>query len=174
MLKFDIREEKQEDEKAITDLIQTAFATAEHSDGTEQDLVIALRKDPAFIPELSLVAVVQGLLVGHILFSKAHVGKTTVLILAPLSVLPDFQRQGIGSALIKAGHKKAQELGYSYAFVLGSDQYYPRFGYRPARQFGVNVPAGFPEKNFMGLCWKEDATLLEGDIRFSPVFGIND
>lgn len=77
-----IRQETFDDYKEVYELITEAFATAEHADGTEQDLVAALRKGNAFLPELSLVAEMDKKIVGHILFTKAKVNDTTVLILA--------------------------------------------------------------------------------------------
>ena len=129
-----IRPEGLADLAAIHDLVQAAFASAEHSDGTEQDLVDALRRGHAFIPELSLVAEEDETLLGHILFTKMKVGDREALALAPLAVRPGRQRQGIGSALIREGHRRAAALGYGCSVVLGSETYYPRFGYVPAEQ----------------------------------------
>ena len=106
-------------------MIKEAFATAEHADGNEQELADALRKSRAFVPELSLVAEDHGEIIGHILFTEAKVGEDTVLALAPLSVKPGYQRQGVGAALVRQGHKIAGELGYSWSLVLGSETYYP-------------------------------------------------
>ena len=91
-----IRQETSKDYNTVYNLVKEAFIAAEHSDGTEQDLVTALRAGDAFVPELSLIAEIDGKMVGHILFTKAKVGSDTVLVLAPLSVLPEFQKQGIG------------------------------------------------------------------------------
>lgn len=102
-----IRKEEPKDREAVYRLVREAFASAEHTDGTEQDLVEALRQDPAFVPELSLVAEADGEPVGHILLTEAAVGGETVLALAPLSVKPAFQRQGVGTALIRAAHSTA-------------------------------------------------------------------
>lgn len=106
-----IRQETKKDYVAVYQLIKDAFATAEHTDGIEQDLVEALRKnEDAFIPELSLVAEEQGEVIGHILFTKMKVGNDTVLALAPLSVKPKYQHQGIGTSLIMEGHRIAKNL----------------------------------------------------------------
>ena len=94
---MNIRTERPDDYEAVYSLVEQAFASAEHSDGTEQDLVAALRKGEAFVPELSLVAEIDGKIVGHILFTEAKVGGDTVLVLAPLSVLPAYQRRGVGT-----------------------------------------------------------------------------
>ena len=100
-----IRRERVEDFNEVYDVVKAAFATAECSDGKEQDLVVALRNSDAYVPELSLVAEVDGKIVGHIMFTEAEVGNRTELVLAPLAVLPEHQRQGIGMALIVEGHR---------------------------------------------------------------------
>ena len=105
-----IRQEKPEDYEEVYELVREAFASAEHADGNEQDLVEALRKGDAFIPELSLVAEEGGQLAGHILFTRARVGEVEVLALAPLSVRPAFQRQGVGTALIEEGHRDRKSV----------------------------------------------------------------
>lgn len=95
---MNIRQEQPSDHEAVYQVVKEAFAHAEHSDGHEQDLVTALRKSQAFIPELSLVAVEDGRVVGHILFTKATVGHTEVLALAPLAVLPSCRSTGRGES----------------------------------------------------------------------------
>ncbi|WP_330396606.1 GNAT family N-acetyltransferase [Blautia sp. An81] len=92
---MEIRQEIEKDYEEVYKLVKEAFETAEHADGNEQDLVEALRKGSAFVPELSLVAEIDGELAGHILFTRTKVGEDTVLVLAPLSVKPKFQRAGI-------------------------------------------------------------------------------
>lgn len=135
-----IRKEEAKDYEIVCLLVKKAFESAEHSDGNEQDLVNALRKGDSFIPELSLVAEIDRKIVGHIIFTKAILGDKTVLALAPLSVLPEYQRKGIGMALIKEGHRIAEKLGYGYSIVLGSEKYYPKAGYFPAEKFGIKPP----------------------------------
>ena len=148
---MEIRQERPADYEAVYEVVKTAFATAEHSDGTEQDLVAALRHSPSFIPELSLVALLDGKIVGHILFTKVTVGGRTELALAPLSVLPSCQRQGIGQALMAEGHCIAKRLGFDYSIVLGHPGYYPKAGYRPASLYGIKAPFEVPDENFMAL-----------------------
>lgn len=167
-----IRQERETDYTEIYELIKEAFASAEHADGNEQDLVIALRKGNDFVPELALVAEIDGKLAGHIMFSKAKIGNDTVLALAPLSVKPEFQRQGVGTALMNEAHKKAKALGYQYSLVLGSEFYYPRVGYLPAEQFGVIVPDGIPPKNLMILKLDENAESIGGEVTYAKEFGM--
>lgn len=144
-----IRQETPKDHPAVYEVVKLAFAGAQQSDGREPDLVNALRNSESFVPQLSLVAKHNGTIAGHILFTKVTVGGSVQLALAPLSVLPQYQRQGIGSALIREGHKRARELGYDYSIVLGSEQYYPRMGYLPAERYGIKPPFDVPGQNFM-------------------------
>lgn len=141
---FIIRQEQQKDYKEVFLLIEKAFLNAEHTDHREQYLVQRLRKSPAFIPELSMVAVVEDKLVGHILLTKIIIResqeKHISLALAPVSVLPEYQKQGIGGKLIEAVHAKAIALGYKSVIVLGHKDYYPKFGYKKASEFGIKLP----------------------------------
>ena len=167
-----IRQEQPSDYNTVYQIVKSAFKNAEHSDGNEQELVVALRNSKAFVPELSLVAIYDGSIVGHILFTKVTVGGKIALALAPLSVLPTYQRQGIGLALMAEGHRIAQELGYEYSIVLGHPQYYPKAGYRPASLFGIKAPFEVPDDNFMAIKLKPTAELLNGIIEYDPAFGI--
>ena len=167
---MNIRQESMLEYKTIYNLIKEAFETAEHADGNEQDLVTALRNGHSYIPQLSLVAEINGELVGHIMFTEAKVGSETVLVLAPLSIKPQYQGQGIGSALIKEGHKIAKDLGYQYSMVLGSTLYYQRFGYIPAEALGVKVPHGIPAENFMGIKLIEKAKPISGKLTYAAEF----
>ena len=135
-----IRREEKRDFPEVENLVQRAFENAQHRDGQEHLLVSALRKDKGYIPELSLVAVVEGVLVGHIMFTEVKIGESRQVALAPLSVDPDFQNRGIGRALMEEGHRIAKELGYDYSIVLGSEVYYPKVGYQPASQFNIHPP----------------------------------
>lgn len=168
-----IRKETPKDYEEVYAVVKAAFDSAEEADGNEQDLVNSLRRGGSFVPELSLVAEQDGRIIGHILFTEAAVGTATVLALAPLSVHPDYQRQGVGSALIAAGHKVAAGLGYPYSVVLGHETYYPRLGYRPASSFGIQPPFDVLEKNFMAIRLREDAPSVHGALRYAKEFGID-
>lgn len=167
-----IRQERQADQEAVYRLVTRAFETAEQSDGNEQDLVEALRGSDTFVPELSLVAEIDGKVVGHIMFTELRIGDHVALALAPLSVLPECQRRGIGSALVREGHRIARELGYGYSVVLGSDAYYPRFGYVPAVRFGIQPCFDVPSENFMACRLREDAPTASGVVRYADEFGV--
>lgn len=148
-----IRQEQAQDYDTVYQVVKEAFKTAQHSDGEEHNLVNRLRHSEGFLKELSLVAVEKETLLGHIMFTKIIIEqngeKHPSLALAPLSVGKEFQNAGVGSALVKEGLKKAKKLGYSSVVVLGSELYYPRFGFREAAEFDIHPPFEVPSKNFM-------------------------
>ena len=152
-----LRQELPKDYETVCRLITESFASAEHADGNEADLVAALRRGSSFVPALSRVA---------------HVGSTTVLALAPLSVKPQFQRQGIGRALILDGHAVAKRLGFSYVLVLGSRAYYTRFGYAPAARFHIEAPKGVPSDHLMAICLWENPGPIHGTLIYGREFGL--
>lgn len=167
-----IRQEEQRDYEEVYQLVKKAFETAEESDGTEQDLVTALRNSESFVPELSLVAVEDGKIIGHILFSKIMIGGREELALAPLSVHPKWQKKGIGLALMAKGHEAAGKLGYDYAVVLGHVEYYPKAGYVPAGRYGIKAPFDVPDENFMAVRLNDKAENLNGTVQYDKAFGI--
>ena len=116
------------DYAAIADITYRAF------DNLSEPLIVSLLRHRArFDPELSLVAEVDGRVVGHVLFSPQTIRllgqDVPVVCVAPIAVEPGFQGQGIGKALIEEGHNIARTKGYSLSFLLGHETYYPRFGY---------------------------------------------
>ena len=133
---------------------------------------IYLRKSKNFIPKLSLVAVYDDKIVGYILFTKIKIGKSTELALAPLAVLPEYQRQGIGKKLIKEGHKIAKKLGYHFSVVLGSEKYYPKSGYVPASRYGIKAPFEVADENFMAIKLNDTDKEIVGTVEYAKEFGI--
>lgn len=167
-----IRQERPEDYDVVYHVIKEAFESAEHSDGNEQDLVAQLSNSKSFIPELSLVAVEDDKIVGHILFTKAFVQGIEILALAPLSVLPNYQHRGIGLSLIKEGHNIAHKLGYKYSVVLGHSRYYPKAGYTPASRYGIKASFEVEDENFMAICLCGSQNKLNGTMEYDKAFGI--
>jgi len=114
------------------------------------DLVNGLFNDKTARPLLSLVAVEGDQLIGHILFTKATFTQTTepvsARILAPLAVLPDTQRKGVGGQLIEKGLIRLMETGVELVFVLGHPDYYPHYGFIPAGDIGYEAPYPIPEE----------------------------
>ncbi len=152
-MQINIRQEKQSDYQAVFNLIEKAFKNEEYSDHKEQFLVAKLRNSDAFIPELSLVAEIGNQVIGHILLTKIKIKNEKQsfdsLALAPVTVLPEFQKQSIGKQLIEFAHKKAKELGYKSIVLLGHKDYYPRFGYIQAHKFKIELPFDVPKENCM-------------------------
>lgn len=117
----------------------------------EARLIDLLRSSPAFIPELSLVAIDTAQVVGHILFSRIHIRTperdVPALALAPMAVRPERHHQGIGTALIRCGLDVCRRLGHQIVVVVGHPRYYPRFGFSSARAKGLEAP--YPDSVFM-------------------------
>ncbi|WP_226335335.1 GNAT family N-acetyltransferase [Echinicola marina] len=125
------------------------------SDHQEQFLVDRLRGSSGFVPELSLVAESGNQILGHILLSKIKIKDVhhshEALALAPVSVLPEYQKKGIGGKLIVEAHQIAREMDFKGIVVLGHSDYYPRFGYRQACDFGITLPFEVPDENCMAI-----------------------
>ncbi len=172
-----IRKEIPKDHNWVIELTAKAFETMPFSEGDEDKLVARLRNAPGFIPELSLVAELDGLIVGHILFTPLVIDngqqQFESLVLGPVSVLPEFQKQGIGGKLIRAGHQKAVELGFRSVILIGHPEYYPRFGYKPASTWGIKTHYELPSDDvFMAVELTEGALKnVSGMVIFPPEFG---
>jgi putative acetyltransferase len=169
---IDIRPERSGDEEAIAAVNRSAFGSEK-----EVTLVSALRKSRYFIPELSLVAADGDRIVGHILLSPITIhtesGPVAVLSLAPMAVVPDRQREGIGSLLVERALAAAANLGHTIVVVIGHPAYYPRFGFGPAGQEGLVAPFEVPDDAFMVLELRAGALNgVAGSVEFSPPFQV--
>ena len=141
---IEIREEHPGDVTAVRDVNRRAFGQDQ-----EGNIVEALRLNGAAL--LSLVATLDGQVVGHIMYSSLSVGDDQGAALGPMAVLPEHQRQGIGSQLIEAGNRKLKEAGCPFIVVVGHAEYYPRFGFRPASTYGITCEWEVPDNVFMAL-----------------------
>ena len=142
-----IRPETENDLPAIREVNLSAFPTSE-----EADLVERLRRDAD--PLVSLVAEMNGSVLGHILFSPVELQvefAPPAMGLAPMGVRAEHQNQGLGSALVQSGLQACRELGAPAVFVLGHPGFYPRFGFIPAARFGLKCEYDVPEEAFMAL-----------------------
>ncbi|OQR57512.1 GNAT family N-acetyltransferase [Bacillus sp. CDB3] len=169
-----IRQEQKNDYSKTEEVVKQAFLNEEFSDKKEHELVKRIRKCDAFIPELSLVAVDEGI-VGHILLSKITIEQdgTSVesLALAPVSVARGHQKKGIGGKLTTAALEKAKELGYESVVVLGHPEYYPKFGFERASQWNIKAPFEVPDEVFMVMELRENALQgAEGVVQYSSAF----
>lgn len=170
-----IKQETSSDYRVVESLIKSAFEHAEYTDHDEHNLVARLRRSDAFIPELSLLAVLENDIVGHILFTKImiHNGKEKYpsLALAPVAVLPNYQREGIGSKLILEGINRAKSFGFESVIVLGHADYYPRFGFVPASKYKISAPFEVPNEAFMALELKSQALdHITGTVEYAKEF----
>ncbi len=160
-----IRDETPEDVRAITGVTVAAFATLEISQHTEQFIIEALRAAGALT--ISLVAELEGRVVGHIAFSPLNMpdGAGGWFGLGPVSVLPEYQRQGIGGALIREGLARLQSLGAKGCCLVGHPEYYRQFGFVNPQGLGHE---GVPPEVFFALSF--DGDVPQGMVKFHEAF----
>jgi putative acetyltransferase len=158
-----IRPETDADHEAIRQVNRLAFGQE-----AEGELVDALR-DQGYI-RLSLVAELDNKIVGHILFSDIQIGAEDALALAPMAVLPNHQRRGIGSKLIHAGLEQCRQAGHRIVIVVGHPSYYPRFGFSP--ELAAPLQSEYAGEAFMALEFVSGA--LDGvtgeEVKYPPPF----
>jgi putative acetyltransferase len=149
-----IRPERPDDLPTIRQVNNLAFGRSE-----EAQLVDRLRENCRDL--ISLVALAEDHLVGHILFTPVNLNGTGRSLvgtgLGPLAVRPDYQQQGIGSTLVRQGIENVMEQGSPFIVVLGHSTYYPRFGFEPAGRFGIRSQWKVPNHAFMILVLDETA-----------------
>jgi len=144
-----VRRELAGDEASVRAVTAAAFAGQGEDIPVEASLVDWLRASPAWIPELSLVAVDPGGdVAGHVVCTRGTVDAAAVLALGPLSVRPGRQRNGVGKALMHAVLGAADALGEPLVALLGSTEYYPRFGFRAAREYRITPQRPEWEEHF--------------------------
>jgi putative acetyltransferase len=163
-----IRPEQPVDVAAIRQVVEAAFGRA-----AEADLVDKLRAQGKAV--VSLVAEMEGQIVGHILFSEVTVETNPrnikLIGLAPLAVAPAHQRSGIGAHLTRAGLAACRAAGYDAAIVLGHPEYYPRFGFVPASRFGITSEYKVRDEVFMALeLYPGALTECAGLAQYQPEF----
>ena len=163
--KIVIRSEGDADAIAIAEVTAAAFRTLEISNQTEQFIIEALRAAGAL--KLSLVAELDGWIIGHIAFSPVSISDGTQdwYGLGPVSVLPEFQRQGVGKALVREGLSRLKEMGAGGCCLVGHPEYYVKFGFQ-------NMPGlvlvGVPPEVFFGLSF--DGHNPQGSVAFHEAF----
>jgi len=166
MLRCTLRDETPDDSAAIARVTEAAFATLAISNHTEQHIVAALRAAGALA--VSLVAEVDGVVVGYIAFSPVEISDGTPgwYGLGPVSVLPAYQRQGVGKQLVRAGLARLRELHARGCCLVGHPDYYPQFGFRNVAGLG---PAGVPPEVCFALALVEP--MPQGVVTFHRAFG---
>jgi predicted N-acetyltransferase YhbS len=160
-----IRAATPDDAGAIRGVHEAAFGRA-----AEADLVEALAAET----EVSLVATVadDGEVVGHVLLSRAFVGETPLLALAPLGVLPGHSDAGHGRSLVKAALEAARATAFPAVVVVGRPSYYAKLGFEPARRLGLKCPFKVPRESWRAArlpAWDDEAP-LRGTVRYPPAF----
>ena len=163
-----IRSETKADIGVITQMTVAAFATLEISNHTEQFIIEALRSAGALT--LSLVAEVDGRVVGHIAFSPVVISDGTKdwYGLGPVSVLPEYQRSRIGKALIKEGLSRLKKLSAKGCCLVGHPEYYKKFGFKNVAGL---VLEGIPQEVFFALSF--DGHFPQGNVMFHEGFNAN-
>lgn len=166
--KIVIRDEINTDIAAISEVTIAAFKTMEISNHTEQFIIEALRSAKALT--ISLVAEVDGLVVGHIAFSPVNISGGTMnwYGLGPVSVLPKHQRKGIGKALIQEGLSRLKDLNAKGCCLVGHPKYYRQFGFENVAGL---VHDGVPQEVFFALSF--DGHMPQGDVIFHEGFQAN-
>lgn len=164
-----IRAEKEEDYGGVYEVNEQAFGRPD-----EANLVDRLREANAVT--LSLVGVLDGRIIAHVLFSPVVLemegGETAEGVgLGPVAVLPEYQSQGFGSQLIREGIRQCREAGQGFMVVLGHPEYYPRFGFRPSIEFNIRSHFDVPPEAFMVMELKRGVLAgKSGLIRYRPEF----
>ena len=168
-----IRRETAADIRGIRAVTAAAFARPGHPGAAppEAALVDDLRASPAWLPSLSLIATgLDGEVSGHVVCSRGHVDGEPVLALGPLSVHPDHQRRGVGSALMHAVLGAADAIGEPLAALLGNPDYYARFGFVLSGKYAIQPPVPEWQPYFQVRTFTSYQTSLRGTFRYSEPF----
>ena len=172
---INIRREAPPDHRVVEDLTREAFWGTEGPRCNEHLLVHRLRNAESFVPELDLVAELDGVVVGHVVYTRAQVvgadASWDVLTFGPLSVLPSYQGTGVGGALMRHSLAEAARLGHRAVVVYGHPDYYPRFGFRRCADVGITAPGGATFDALMALALVDGGLDgVRGEFREDPVF----
>jgi putative acetyltransferase len=166
-----VRRETLADVAAVREVVGAAFAVAERAGPVDEVVLLdALRECDAWLPALSHVALAGNEVVGHVVCTRAHVSGRPVLGLGPLSVHPDRQRRGVGTALMHSVLGAADALDEPLVVLLGHADYYPRFGFRPAEEYGVIPPVPGWRAHFQALALTSYHDDLRGQFVYAEPF----
>jgi len=169
-LNINVRLETPGDYEAIRRVHDLAFGRS-----YEAQVADRLRASAAYVPELSLVAELDGEIVGHVILSEAKIEGGShswpALVLGPIGVLPALQRQGIGSRLVNCGLERAAAMGYGAVILIGHPTYYPRFGFVPASRYGLKTAYNVADEVFMARLLRPDGlAAISGTVIFPDAF----
>lgn len=170
-----IRAERPEDFDEIRRVVEAAFDSE-----AEADLIDGIRASEHYIPELSLVAVIDGAVVGHVMISRVTLidGETRHVAhsMAPVAVAPDHQGRGIGGAMIRRGIALAEELGLPMVLLEGSPTYYGRFGFEHSSRHGIHfdLPDWAPAEAAQVMRLRRYNPAVRGKVDYPPAFHLDD
>jgi len=164
-----VRRELPEDEREISDIVEAAFDDASVAEFTE-----SIRASAAYVPELTFVAEDGGEIVGFTMLSYVGLDAGPVnrlLTLTPVAVRPDMQRQGVGTAIVRAAVAGADECGEPLVLVEGVPSYYPRFGFVSAMALGLERPdERIPDQAWLALPLRAYDPSIRGRVVYPPFF----
>ncbi|MFF9850771.1 GNAT family N-acetyltransferase [Streptomyces litmocidini] len=167
------RPETEADAAAVRRVVATAFGSEEAPSATEADLVDALRRDDAWLPGLSYVAEApDGTVAAHALITRCLMDGVPAAALAPVSVAPAHQRTGAGQAVVRAVLDAARLRGERLVLVLGHPEYYPRFGFVRASEYGIKPGFEVPDEAMMALVLDASAPVPRGTLVYPAPFGV--
>jgi putative acetyltransferase len=169
-----LRREQPADREPTRRLHDAAFgvpAGSRHS--LETRILDRLRADGDVLDTLTLVADLQGEVLGHVVCSRARMGEGPSVGLGPVAVRPDVQGQGIGSALVSAVLVTADQGGEPSVVLLGDPGWYAHFGFEPAVDHGIGSPGPWPDRYFQVRCLQAWTPALAGPFRYAPAFDLD-
>ncbi len=171
--RFVVRPESASDHDEIAEVVTAAFGSP-----AEARLVEAIRASPGYIPELALVATLDGTVVGHVMVSRCDLrndGATiSIVMLSPLAVDPTHHGQGVGGLLVTTVTSLADAVGEPLVVLEGSPRYYSRFGFEPAASHGIELPLPdwAPAEAAQVLRLTNDDATLRGSVVYPPSFDV--
>ncbi len=165
------RTERPEDRRAIREVVKAAFGSS-----AEAELVEDIRRSEYFIPELSVVAETDAQVIGHVMVSYAILhtlsGESRIAMLSPLAVDPDFQRRGIGSALVRKVMAEADARAEPLVVLEGSPRFYGRLGFEHSLHYGIEItlPSWAPPEAAQVLRLSKYDPSIRGHVAYPPTF----
>lgn len=176
-MQISVRRETTSDHLKVFESIMAAYKDISYSNHKEQLMVDRLRRSKSFVPELSLVAEDEkGNIAGHVLLTTIEIQNKGIsypaLALAPLSITPAYQNQGIGKKLVLSAHHIARELGYNLIVILGIPNYYLGLGYEFTSKYNLKLPIKIAEENSFLISLDDmDLSKIEGGtVNYAPEF----
>lgn len=170
-----IRKEQTDDFRQISKIIHSAYKHSKMSTHNEEQQIERLRDSEAYEKHLALVAILNNTIVGYVMFVRIKIIDTNkvfdALALTHIVVDPEYQHIGIATELMHTGHEIAKKLGFKAIFLLGMEDFFPKYGYIPASELGYKSPFDMPDMYFMGLELEKNALQnVKGSIIYPKEF----